>query len=201
MSLTPAITTVLLDLDGVIRHFETDHRAGIEAEAGLAPGTLWTAAFEEDLIEQVITGRVSRAEWTAAVGEAVGNAEAAAEWLAQKGTVDREMISLIDELRSAGTTVAILTNGTDTVPAELDELGVTPHVDAIFNTAEIGYAKPDRRAFEHACTALDVDPAEVFFTDDSERKFSGAIEIGMTIEHFVGVDTLRSQLATLGLLD
>lgn len=200
MSPDQLISTVLLDLDGVIRHFETDHRANIEAEAGLAPGTLWAAAFEEDLIEQLITGRITRAEWTVAVGDAVGHPAAAAAWLAEKGTVDSEMIVLIDELRDAGVTVAVLTNGTDTIPAELDELEVTPHLDAIFNTAEIGYAKPDRRAFEHACTALGVSPAEVFFTDDSPRKFTGAIEIGMTTEHFVGVAELRTQLAALGLL-
>ena len=80
------------------------------------------------------------------------------------------------------------------------ELGITARVDAVFNTAEMGYAKPDRRAFEHACRALDVDPVEVFFTDDSERKFTGAIELGMTIQHFTGVSRLRTRLIELGLL-
>ena len=200
MRLTPTITTVLLDLDGVIRHFETDHRADIEAAAGLAAGTLWAAAFDDDLIERLITGRITRATWTTEVGNAVGNPGAAAEWLAEKGTVDQAMIELIDQLRDAGITVAILTNGTDTIPAELDDLGITPHVDAVFNTAAIGYAKPDRRAFEHACEALAVDASEVFFTDDSERKLSGAVEIGMTAKHFVGVAALRTQLTALGLL-
>lgn len=200
MESLPQITTVLLDLDGVIRHFETDHRATIEAAAGLAPGTLWAAAFDDELVEQLVTGRLTRADWTTAVGEAVGEPQAAAEWLAEKGTIDLAMIELIDQLRASNITVAVLTNGTDTIPAELDELGVTPHLDAIFNTAEIGYAKPDRRAFEHACRSLGVDGTEVFFTDDSERKLSGAIELGMTVEHFVGVDAFRSQLTTLGLL-
>ncbi len=194
------ITTVLLDLDGVIRHFDTDHRARVEAAAGLSAGALWDAAFADDLIELLITGDITRATWTTAVGEAVGNPEAAATWLAEKGTVDTAMIQLIDELRVSGTTVAILTNGTDTIPAELAELGVTERVDAVFNTADIGYAKPDRRAFEHVCQALEIDPTQVFFTDDSERKLSGATEIGMATEHFVGVPALRAQLAALDLV-
>lgn len=194
------ITTVLLDLDGVIRHFDPEHRAAIEASAGLSPGALWAAAFDDDRIEQLITGRISRAEWTAAVGDAVGDRAVAAEWLAEKGAADPAMLELIDELRSNGTVVAILTNGTDTIPAELAELGISDRVDAVFNTAEIGYAKPDRRAFEHACNALAVDPTEVFFTDDSPRKFTGALELGMTIQHFVGVPTLRQRLSELGLL-
>lgn len=200
MESTRPITTVLLDLDGVIRHFDPDHRAKIEAAAGLVPGTLWAAAFDDDLVQQLITGRITRATWTTAVGEAVGNAEVATEWLAEKGTLDPEMVELIDELRASGTTVAILTNGTDTIPDELNELGLTSHVDAIFNTAEIGFAKPDPRAFQHACMALDVDPAQVFFTDDSQRKLSGAVEIGMTAEHFVGVGALRTQLTERGLV-
>lgn len=200
MELARPFTTVLLDLDGVIRHFATDHRTKIEDSAGLEPGALWAAAFDDDLVEQLITGRITRAAWTAAVGDVVDNPEAAAEWLGEKGTLDPQMVDLIDELRASGTTVAILTNGSDTIPAELDELGLTSHVDAIFNTADIGYAKPDPRAFQHACQVLDVDPAQVFFTDDSQRKLSGAIEIGMTAEHFVGVETLRTQLAERGLV-
>lgn len=200
MQVTPQITTVLLDLDGVIRHFETEHRDQIEVAAGLAPGALWAAAFEPDLVERLITGHLTRAAWTTAVGEAVGHLEAAAEWLAEKGTVDPEMIDLIDELRAAGVIVAILTNGTDTVPAELDALGVTPHLDAIFNTAEIGFSKPDPRAFEHVCVALGVDPAAVFFTDDSVSKLAGAIKLGMTAEHFISVPSLRLQLVALDLL-
>lgn len=192
-------TTVLFDLDGVIRHFDPAQRSDIEQRAGLEPGTLEAAAFTEDLLAQLVTGKISRATWTRKVGEAVSNPDAAAAWLAQKGTVDREMIEFIDELRVAGVTVAILTNGTDTIPAELDKLGVTAHVDAIFNTAEIGFAKPDRRAFEHACAALGVDGPEVFFTDDSASKLLGAIELGMTVHHFKGIAPLRAAITAAGI--
>ncbi len=191
---------MLLDLDGVIRHFDPGHVTAIEAEAGLQPGSLQAAAFSAELIEPLVTGKISRAAWTEQVGLAVGNHEAAARWLAAKGEIDPAMISLIDELRGARLTVAILTNGTDTIPAELDELGVTPHVDAIFNTAEIGAAKPDRAAFEHVCAALDVDSTTVFFTDDSLHKLGGAIELGMTVHHFVGVPDLRRRLRLVGVL-
>lgn len=193
------ITTVLLDLDGVIRHFDAAHVARVEAEAGLEPGSLEAAAFSDGLIEPLVTGRISRVEWTREVGLAVGDLDAATTWLAAKGEVDGRMIELIDELRLDGITVAILTNGTDTIPAELDELDVSRHVDAVFNSAEIGVAKPDPMAFEHVCTALGVDGTEVFFTDDSVAKMAGAAAIGMTVHHFVDVDDLRRRLHALGL--
>ena len=97
--------------------------------------------------------------------------------------------------------VAILTNGTNTIPDEMRELGVDRRVDAIFNTAEIGHAKPDRRAFQHVVDALGVDPTRVFFTDDSPSKLAGALELGMTAETFTGVAAFRGTLERLGLLD
>lgn len=192
------ISTVLFDLDGVIRHFDPDHLASVEADNGLAPGSLWAAAFEPELAERLTTGRCTRAAWTAEVGRRVGSPAAAEAWLGAKATTDTEMLGLIDELRAAGLTVAILTNGTDTIPSELAEAGIDVRVDAVFNSAEIGHAKPDRRAFEHVCAALGVAATEVFFTDDSPHKFDGALELGMTVHHFTGLADLRAALAGAG---
>ena len=193
-----AISTVLFDLDGVIRHFDPDHLAAVEARFGLAPGSLWAAAFEPELAERLTTGRCTREAWKSEVGRRVGSPEAAGAWLGAKATTDDEMLALVDELRAIGMTVAILTNGTDTIPTELAEAGIDVRVDAVFNSAEIGYAKPDRRAFEHVCAALGVRPAEVFFTDDSPHKFDGAVEIGMRVHHFTGLPDLRAALADAG---
>jgi putative hydrolase of the HAD superfamily len=194
------ISTVLLDLDGVIRHFDPDHRPGVERTYGLTPGTLQETAFEAELIHSVTTGKISRAAWTAEIGRRVGSPAAASEWLAARGTVDHDLLAVVDQLRAGGLTVAILTNGTDTVPAELDRFGITERFDAVFNTAEIGYIKPDRRAFLHVVTALGVAPEEVFFTDDSAGKLSGAIELGMTAKQYIDLDTFRSHLSELDLI-
>lgn len=196
-----AITTVLLDLDGVIRHFDPAHREHIEPKYGLAPGTLRAAAFSPQMIEPVVTGKISRAEWTRRVGENISSMDAAVEWLANRGQVDESMIELVDELRSRGTVAAILTNGTSTIPEEMEQLGLVPHFDAIFNTAEIGYAKPDMRAFQAVCDGLQIEPTSVFFTDDSVGNLGGAIELGMTAEHFTSPENLRQSLTTLGLLN
>lgn len=193
------ISTVLLDLDGVVRHFDPAHVASVEEKHGLAPGILMERAFEADLLHSVITGGIPRVRWVEEVGLAVDSPSAAEEWMAERGVVDLEMLIEVDKLRSSGVVVAVLTNGTDTIPAEMKELKLVDRFDAIFSTSQIGYAKPDRRAFEHVCKALEVDPALVFFTDDSESKLAGAIELGMTARQFVGVDTFRQHLGEFGL--
>lgn len=193
------ISTVLLDLDGVIRHFDPEHQLTVERTHGLTPNVLSDTAFSGELIHQVTTGEITRAAWTAEIGRRIGNPVAAAEWLAVRGTIDHDLLAVVDQLRSDGILVAILTNGTDTVPAELDNFGITERFDAIFNTAEIGYIKPDRRAFEHVVTALGVAPDTVFFTDDSAGKLSGAVELGMTARQYIDLKTFCSHLEELGL--
>ena len=140
------IECTLFDLDGVIRHFDDDARARVEQRHGLADGALARAAMEPELLDRLVTGRLTRAAWSAEVGRRVGSAEAGAAFIADIGTPDPPALDLLDELRASGYTVAILTNGTDTIPAELEALGIDQHVDAVFNSAEIGVAKPSPRS-------------------------------------------------------
>ena len=53
--------------------------------------------------------------------------------------------------------------------AEIAALGIADRFDAIFNSADIGFVKPDVRAFEHVRHALGVAAVQVFFTDDLRR--------------------------------
>ncbi|WP_416393103.1 MULTISPECIES: HAD family hydrolase [unclassified Curtobacterium] len=193
------IRAVLFDLDGVIRHFHPEHVEAIEHAHDLASGTIEAVAFAAPLIDEVTTGRITRAEWVRVVGERIGDPAAAEARGRQPFTPDAEVLDLVDELRAAGCTTAVLTNGTDGVPAEVATFGLHDRVDAVFSSHEIGFTKPDVRAFQHVLDALDLDGPEVFFTDDSERKLGGAIELGMPVHRFTGVDGLRAALRSSGI--
>ncbi len=191
---------VLLDFDGVIRMFDAELVAGIEAEVGIAKGSVFYAAFEPNLLEQATTGAISRDEWVEAVADKIQSPEAAWGWANIPGTIDWDLMAVIDELRSRGTTVAVLTNGTTSIPQEMAELGVGDRFDAVFNSAEIGITKPDPRVFRHVSAVLEIPPEQIFFTDDSARKLAGANEIGMYAEHYTGLDHFQEQLRNIGLL-
>lgn len=189
------IRAVLFDLDGVIRHF--DHDPGLEARYGLDDGAIARTAFTAALLDEVTTGRITRTEWIARIGDAIGAPAAAAEWGRSPFHVDPDLLRLADDLRARGIRTAILTNGTDTIAEELRGTGVDEHFDPIVNSADIGCAKPDPSAFRHVLDALALPADEVFFTDDSPSKLRGADEVGMITHHFTGVGTLRRTLESL----
>jgi glucose-1-phosphatase len=198
--MTATLRAVVFDLDGVVRHFDPVHVAAIEREYGLTAGAIEAFAFSSPIIERVTTGAIRRSEWIEAIGDRIGSPAAAAAWDAQPFRADAEVLRIVDDLRARSTPVAILTNGTDTVPEELARIGVLDRFDAVCNSATIGYAKPDVRAFRYVLDVLGLAGDQVFFTDDSTAKLVGAREVGMTAHHFTGAPGLRRTLQDHGML-
>lgn len=189
------IKAVLFDFNGVIRHIDPEFTPDLERRFDLAAGSIHNAAFSQPLLSELTTGEISRQEWLRQIGEHVGSPEAAVEWGTQPSWADPELLSFVEELRSQGLTTAVLTNGTDEVRAEADQLDVLKHFDAFFNSADIGVVKPDPRAFQHVLDELGLSGSEVFFTDDSENKLIGARELGIPSHHYTSTATLRDALS------
>jgi len=196
----PPIRAVLFDLDGVVRHFDPENVASIESAHGLEPGSIQAIAFAPHRLEEVTTGRISRRDWVERIGGELGNAPAAEEWGSQPFQADEEVLDLADELRANGIRTAILTNGTDTIRDEAAAMNLDAHFETVFNSAEIGWTKPDARAFQHVLDAMRLAPHEVFFTDDSASKLAGAERLGMPTHLFEGVAGLRSALRVVRVL-
>lgn len=194
------IRAVVLDLDGVIRHFEDGHRAAVEKRHGIRPGSLWEKAWTKDLHVPVTTGAMTMAAWVDEVGRRAGSVEAAREWIAHRGRVDDDVIELTVEVRRRGTPVCVLTNGTDAVIDDLIQHGVADRFDRIFNSWDIGIVKPDAAIYHHVCRELALTPPEVFFTDDRGANVAGAADVGLAAHRFESAATLRMQLADLGVL-
>ncbi len=193
------VDAAVFDLDGVIRHFDPGFARSIEERHSLDAGSLSRAAFEPELLLALTTGRITRREWSSMIGDAVGAPAAGADFITSIGTVDADMIGIVGQLRRQGITAVILTNGTDTIPAELETLGIGDCFDAVFNSAEIGIVKPDPAVYEFVLEQLDLIADRVFFTDDRKENVVAAAQLGMHAHHFQGVDGLRASLADLGI--
>ena len=193
-----ALDAAIFDLDGVIRYFDPGFARSIEERYHLDAGSLLRTAFEPELLLALTTGRITRREWSLAIGDAVGAPAAGADFITSIGTVDADMIGTIGQLRRQGITAVILTNGTDTIPAELESLGIGDCFDAVFNSAEIGIVKPDPAVYEFVLEQLDLVADRVFFTDDRKENVVAAAQLGMHAHHFEGIDGVRASLADLG---
>lgn len=202
---TPGIDAVVFDLDGVIRHWNDDALGEVESAHGLSPGAILAVAFSEELGPAAITGRLTYREWmdrirTRIVADHGVVVEPALDvWEANVGTVDTEMLSVLRRVRTRAP-VALLSNGTTRLRRDLHVLDLLDEFDTVFNTAELGIAKPDERVFRLVCRTLGTPPRRTAFLDDLERNVAGAAAIGMPARQHVSVPDTLDFLTSLGLL-
>ena len=194
------IRAAVFDLDGVVRHADTESQRPTEARHGIASDAIRCAAFDSDLLHSALSGEIGRVEWAEKVGAVVGSPAAAHEWLFANALVDADAVALVADVRAAGITVAVMTNGVDTLDAELDRDGLSSTFHHVFNSASTGLLKPDPGAFLHVCSQLGLEPEKVFFTDDSPKNVVGARTAGLKAFDFHDVVTTRRELEGLGAL-
>lgn len=177
-------TAVIFDLDGVIRDWNDVEMSEVEVAYGLEPRTILAVGFEPELGEAVMTGRIDYRTWMDTIRERVlathgdGVRGALDEWEANVGLVDVPMLHVLRAVRRHAT-VALLSNGTTRLRRDLEVLDLTDEFDVIFNTAEIGLAKPDPAVFRHVLGELDVSAGDAAFIDDMAPNVEGARAVGI----------------------
>ena len=101
------------------------------------------------------------------------------------------MLRVVDELRSKGFVVAILSDQTNWLD-ELDARMPFYHAfDHVFNSYKIHKSKRDSSVFRDVCSALGLKPEEVLFIDDNEGNIARAREEGLKVVHFNDVVSFR----------
>jgi putative hydrolase of the HAD superfamily len=200
-----AVPVVIFDLDGVFRQWNDEELDQVEEAFGLEPRTIITVAFSPELGPAAVTGRLTFPQWMAAIRERVIGehgpdvAGAIDEWEANVGRVDTDMLQLLRQVRDR-TTVALLSNGTTRLRRDLHVLDLLDEFDHVFNTAELGVAKPDPDVFRLVCSALGVDPAGALFVDDLPENVDGARTAGLRAHVHVERSSTAEFLARHGVL-
>lgn len=179
-----APTVVVFDLDGVIRDWNDDEIAVVEVAHGLEPGTILNVGFSDDLGVASVTGRLAYRQWMDEIRRRVidqygpGATGALDHWERNIGIVNTEMLELLRAVRR-DRPVACLSNGTTRLRRDLLALDLLHEFDVVFNTAEIGIAKPDPEVFMHVVQELGVDARDAAFIDDLETNVHGARTAGL----------------------
>ena len=110
-----------------------------------------------------------------------------------------EMLALAEKLKKNYQT-AILSNLTELMSAEITERhNLKDKFHHLFFSNEIGYAKPDERAFNFALNELQAKPEETIFIDDSATNVAAAQKIGLTTILFSNPNQCQAALKNLGI--
>jgi putative hydrolase of the HAD superfamily len=201
----PLVEGLIIDLDGVIRHWDPEYYEGAEQRLGVPAGTLLQTAFVEDRLARAMDGRISFDEWCAEIGDEVAGAhgvEAAlvAEAWAESGwRIDLTVLDLVAEVREA-VPVALLSNASTNLLEDLERSGIAGAFDAVVGSASIRAAKPSEPAFRTAAAAIGVPLERCLFVDDTAGHVEAAAGFGARAEVFTDVDGLRDLLAQVGLV-
>lgn len=200
MNVNSTIRAIITDLDGVIRHFPIERDREIEVRYGLPEGILADMAFESVLLQRVIKGEISDSSWRSQTLAKLQtrfskekSAAAVRAWSNFSGNVDHDCLSVIKELGSYGP-IVLLTNATDRLHFDLEALKIKNAFDFIFNSSDIGLAKPDKILFERVCSDLGILPSEGLFIDDSKINVDAASEVGLHTVHFKSLNQLKLDL-------
>ena len=197
---------LVLDCDGVVRHYDLAATRAAEEALGLPAGTVSKVALDPVLLRRASTGGLTASAWAEEVGRVVAEehgvdaADVQELWATAAWHVDEEVVDLVRAVRDRGVATACFSNATDRLEEDLESAGVSDAFGTIVNSSRIGEMKPDAGFYAAACAAAGVEPSEVLFVDDRLENVTGAIRGGLHGIRYQGVDRFRAVLRRTGLL-
>lgn len=196
-----AVRLLLFDLGGVLIHYDP-----IDPLARLVPGAQTRDAITRrwsglEALRRLETGRCTPAEFAAAVVGHFDLRVTPGEFLDNFALWDRgPMAGAVEWLRALRRRyrLACLSNNNAVHWSRLCRVfGIDREFDATFLSHEIGFMKPDRRAYEHVLIAEDVAASDVVFVDDNADNVAAARDLGVRAFQCVGVAAARRCLDEL----
>ena len=195
------LRAVIFDFGGVLA--EEGFREGLKAIAkrkGLDPEDFHRISrISAELVYQTgyITGGCDEHSYWKAVRKKTGvkgTDQEFREEILKRFKLRPEMTAVVEEIKSSGLIVAILSDQTNWLD-ELDQR--TPfhhHFDYVFNSYHLKKTKRDPSIFKEICSLLGVRPKEVLFVDDNMANAKRAASQGLRAIHFRGVGEFQLEI-------
>jgi len=204
----PELDALIVDLDGVIRHWDMPHFQETARSFGIEPEEFAAIAFRTELLDAGMVGSITFEEWADEIGSVAAErhgcdaAAVSAAFQTLKWRIDWEIVELLREVRAAGRVkLALFSNASTKLEEDLESVDLHVEFDVVFNSARLRMAKPDPEAFRTVAALLEVEPERCLFVDDTLPNVEGARQANMHAEVFVGVEPLRSLLERAELVD
>lgn len=107
---------------------------------------------------------------------------------------------LLRDCRTAGMTVAVLSNAPHALKDAVEASPWRADVDHLFVSAPMGVAKPDPAIYEAAQDVLGLEGHEIAFIDDRQPNVDGALAAGWQAHLWVDDADTRAWLESVGVL-
>ncbi|WP_415854604.1 HAD-IA family hydrolase [Sinomonas sp. G460-2] len=193
---------LVVDLDGVLRIWDPAIIADAEMTNGLPAGRLARSAFgNSDRLHLAVTGVITDEQWREEIARELEAAHGAAgraaveAWSSPPGRTNGAVLAILRRERRRRR-VALFSNATTRLDADLDRLGLFAEVDVVFNSSSLGLAKPSPEAFSAVVDALGTDPSECLFVDDTIANVLAAERSGLKAHHYIDPGSLDRFIAS-----
>lgn len=113
----------------------------------------------------------------------------------EKIYIDNSVLNLVKELKKKGHRIMILSNESlEGMSDKKKKFQLDQIFEKIYNSAEIGLAKPDNRIFEYVIKDLNNASEDILFIDDWDINIDAAKKSGMQAIQFSTVGELEKNL-------
>lgn len=178
---TQKYTTIFFDWGGVIANDPGDEFLG-----QLLRNIGATEAQEQEIFEtymkRFMRGEISEAEYWQELRSKYGFAipdSISDEFKKWRGLIANEdVLALVDEAKSRGFNVAILSNVIEPTYNVIEQAGYYDTFDEIIASCKVGYTKPQPEIYKIALDRFGVTAEESIFIDDKQYCLDPAIELG-----------------------
>ncbi|MFF4647731.1 HAD family hydrolase [Streptomyces sp. NPDC001389] len=200
--MTDRIEGLLVDMNGLFRHWHNTGARQSERLAGLPPGTVSHYAYDHPTYRAARVGLLTDQEWADSVADRLADDFGPAvyqnlgPWRADRGERDDTMVELLNQIRRH-MPVGVLSNCTDALPADLEHHNIT--FDHVFSSASLGVDKPSPHAFQTAADRMGIPTQRLAYFDDEPTFVHAAATTGLHAHLFTGPSDFTTRLHQLGL--
>jgi transcription antitermination factor NusB len=197
---------LLLDMDGVIRHWSGEDLRAADESLGVPEGTYAAVALEPDRIRRANDGTMTDEEWRAEVADVLVSTHgcdagaAASAWSGDGFSIDDEVVGLVRMVRDAGAPTVCVSNATTRLEADLAARAIDDAFTAVVNSSRVRCLKPAADIYLAAADAAGAAAGDCLFVDDRADNVAGALAVGIPAIRFNGVSRLATTLARVGLI-
>jgi len=180
------IDLLLLDVDGVLVHYQRAQRVLHLAQALEVPTpTVQAALYDSGLEAAHDNGTLDGPAYLARLGALLGRPVDVTTWTAARQAASHPQHAVLQRLQALQLPIAVLTNNgalmVQALPTLLPEL--FPALQGrVFCSADFGLRKPAPAVFMRALDVLGVAPSRTLFVDDLFANVRGARAAGLHAE-------------------